>query len=136
MIPIGVACVVLVSLILLNRPVAERASEVTARQNLRHAMDAARQIEREHGTFLAATKLELKAIASDLLFIDPDEASNAPEVVSVYASDTAWAAANRADTGTCYYVRMGSDAPTTFGTGADCTGVAALGAAATAWPGL
>jgi hypothetical protein len=133
-IPIAAACVVLLVLILVNRPVAERASEVTARQNLRRALDAARQVQREEGTLAAATKLELRTIASDLLFIDPDEASNDPDVISVFASGAVWAAANRADTGTCYWVRLDHEGVTAFGSGADCTGEAARGASDPSWP--
>lgn len=133
-IPIGLACAILLALILLNRPVAERASEVTARQNLRRAVDAALQIRTTEGTLAAATKLELKTIESDLLFIDPDEASNDPGIISVFASGPVWAAANRADTGTCYWARIDHEGTMAFGTGADCTGDAARAASDPSWP--
>ncbi|MFB3738482.1 MAG: hypothetical protein ACE14W_05915 [Candidatus Velamenicoccus archaeovorus] len=54
--------------------------------------------------------------------------------MSVYASGSVWAAANRADTGTCYWVRLDHDGTATFGTGADCTGDAARAASDPAWP--
>ncbi|HEX9122841.1 MAG TPA: hypothetical protein VF984_05710 [Actinomycetota bacterium] len=133
-IPIGLACVLLLTLILLNRPIAERASEVTARQNLRRAVDAAVRIQTQEGTLAVATKQRLKTTESDLLFIDPDEASNDPGIISVFTSGSVWAAANRADTGTCYWVRLDHQGSTTFGTGADCTGDAARAASDPAWP--
>jgi carbon-monoxide dehydrogenase small subunit len=90
------ASAVLLGLILLNRPAAERASEFTARDNLREALAAAETVRDEEGTFGAASALRLRRADPDLLFIDPDESSNNAEVISVLATDSMWAAAARA----------------------------------------
>jgi len=119
------ASVVLLVLILLNRPAAERASEFTARDNLRTALAAAEIVRDQEGTFTAASALRLRQAEPDLLFIDPDEASNNAEVISVLATDSMWAAAARAETGACFWVRARPDRSTAFGTGTDCSGEAA-----------
>ncbi|HEY1126465.1 MAG TPA: hypothetical protein VGF83_01775, partial [Actinomycetota bacterium] len=67
------ASAVLLVLILLNRPAAERASEFTARDNLRTALVAAESVRNQEGTFGAAGALRLSQAEPDLLFIDPDE---------------------------------------------------------------
>ncbi|HEX9716592.1 MAG TPA: hypothetical protein VGA93_01485 [Actinomycetota bacterium] len=123
--PLAAASAVLVALIFLNRPSAERASEFTARDNLRTALVAAEAVREEEGTFAAATALQLRGVETDLLFIDPDQASNNSEVISVFASGSVWAAAARAETGACFWVRARPDRPTAFGTGTDCSGEAA-----------
>jgi len=123
--PLAAASALLVALILLNRPAAERASEFTARDNLRTALDAAEAVRQEEGTFGAATALRLRGVETDLLFIDPDQASNNSEVISVFASGSVWAAAARAETGACFWVRARPNRPTAYGTGADCSGEAA-----------
>ncbi|HEX9717935.1 MAG TPA: hypothetical protein VGA93_08335 [Actinomycetota bacterium] len=134
--PLAAASALLVALIFLNRPAAERASEFTARDNLRTALDAAEAVRQEEGTFAAATALRLGEVESDLLFIDPDQASNNSEVISVFASGSVWAAAARAGTGACFWVRARPDRPTAFGTGTDCSGEAAStrGAGPEGWP--
>ena len=134
--PLAAASALLVALIFLNRPAAERASEFTARDNLRAALDAAQAVRQEEGTFAAATALRLRGVETDLLFIDPDQASNNPEVISVFASGSVWAAAARAGTGACFWVRARPDRPTAFGTGTDCSGEAAStrGAGPEGWP--
>lgn len=123
--PLAAAGAVLVALIFLNRPSAERASEFTARDNLRAALDAAEAVRQEEGTFAAATALRLRGVETDLLFIDPDQASNNSEVISVFASGSVWAAAARAETGACFWVRALPDRPPAYGTGTDCSGEAA-----------
>jgi len=123
--PLAAVSTLLVALIFLNRPDAERASEFTARDNLRTALDAAEAVRQEEGTFAAATALRLREVESDLLFIDPDQASNNSEVISVFASGSVWAAAARAETGACFWVRARPDRSTAFGTGTDCSGEAA-----------
>ena len=129
------ASAVLLVLILLNRPGAERASEFTARDNLRTALAAAETVRDHEGTFAAASALRLRQAEPDLLFIDPDEASNNAEVISVLATDSMWAAAARAETGACFWLRVRPSRPTVYGRGGtDCSGEAASAAAPAAWP--
>jgi hypothetical protein len=132
--PIAILGTVLLVLILANRPVAERASEFTARHNLRVSLDAARTIERRAGTFAAADTVAMRPAVSDLAFTDPDLASNNPDVISVFASDGVWAAAARAETGACFWIRIDASGAVATGRASDCTGQAASSAAPAAWP--
>ncbi|HVH52753.1 MAG TPA: hypothetical protein VNA32_01320 [Actinomycetota bacterium] len=125
---------VLLALILLNRPAAERASEFTARDNLRTALAAAESVREQEGTFGAASALRLRRAEPDLLFIDSDESSNNAEVISVLATDSMWAAAARAETGACFWLRVLPGGPTVYGRGTNCSGQAAGAAAPAAWP--
>jgi hypothetical protein len=124
------ASVVLLVLILLNRPAAQRASEFTARDNLR----TAETLRDREGTFGAAGALRLRQAEPDLLFIDPDESSNNAEVISVLATDAMWAAAARAETGACFWLRVRPGRPTVYGRGTDCSGNAAGIGTPAAWP--
>ncbi len=130
----GAASVVLLILILVNRPAAERATEFTARDNLRRALSLAEAVRAQEGSFSQATALALRRADPELLFIDPDEASNNSEVISVLATDSLWAGAVRAETGACFWLRVRPGEQAVFGTGSDCTGLAARAAAPSAWP--
>jgi hypothetical protein len=132
--PITLVGAGLLALILTNRPAAERASEFTARHNLRISLDAARAIADREGTFAAAGTVAMRAEASDLAFTDPDLASNNPEVISVYATDALWAAAARAETGACFWIRTDPLGHVETGRGVDCTGDAASAGRPAAWP--
>jgi hypothetical protein len=124
----------LLLLILTNRPAAERASEFTARHNLRISLGAARELAGRDGTLAAATTVAMRAEASDLAFTDPDLASNNPEVISVYATDALWAAAARAETGACFWIRTDPTGRVETGRGSNCTGDAAATGRPVAWP--
>lgn len=132
--PIAIVSALLLVLIFVNRPVAERASEFTARHNLRTALAAARAIEAREGTFAAAGTISMRRAASDLAFTDPDLASNNPDVISVFASDGVWAGAARAETGACFWIRTDLSGDVVTGRAADCTGEAASSDAPVAWP--
>ena len=132
--PIVVVGAALLVLILSNRPAAERASEFTARHNLRISLDAARSIRQREGTLAAAGTVAMREAASDLAFTDPDLASNNPEVISVHATDAVWAAAARAETGACFWIRTDRTGAVATGRGSDCTGDAAATEAPAAWP--
>ncbi len=134
MVPIALAASLLLVLIFANRPVAERASEFTARHNLRTALEAARGIERRTGTLATADTLAMRDAASDLAFTDPDLASNNPEVISVFASDGVWTAAARAETGACFWIRTDATGAVATGRGSDCTGDAARSETPRPWP--
>jgi hypothetical protein len=132
--PMAVVSGLLLVLILLNRPVAERASEFTARHNLRTSLSAARAIERKTGTLAAADAINMRIEASDLAFTDPDLSSNNPDVISVFATDGVWAAAARAETGACFWIRTDPSGDVQTGRGSDCTGQAASAEAPAPWP--
>jgi len=132
MLPIAAAGVLLIILIVLFRPRA--GGEAVVQSNLRTAVDAALSIGREEGSLAGAGALRMRQAVPNLLFIDPDESSNDPAVVSVFSSSSAWAGAARASSGACYWIRTTLGGSTTYGTGADCTGKAALAASRSSWP--
>jgi hypothetical protein len=132
--PMAVVSALLLVLILANRPAAERASEFTARHNLRTSLSSARAIERRTGTFAAADAIAMRVQASDLAFTDPDLSSNNPDVISVFATDRVWAAAARAETGACFWIRTDPSGDVQTGRGSDCTAEAASSEAPAAWP--
>jgi hypothetical protein len=134
MAPIAVVGAALLLLIFTNRPAAERASEFTARHNLRISLDAARALARREGSLAAATTVAMRAEVSDLAFTDPDLASNNPEVISVYATDALWAAAARAETGACFWIRTDPTGQVQTGRSPDCSGDAAAAGRPGAWP--
>jgi len=84
--------------------------------------------------YAVAKALRLGQVELDVLFIYPDESSNNAEVISVLATDSLWAAAARAETGACFWLRVRPGRPTVYGRGTDCSGQAAGAAAPAAWP--
>lgn len=136
MAPTAALGALLLVLILASRPAAERASEFIARDNLRTALRAASEVADREGSFAEAVPLALgsEAVADDLLFIDPDLASNDPDVVSVFATDELWAGAARADTGACFWIRVTQTGAQAVGTGSECSGEAAAVMRPSTWP--
>jgi hypothetical protein len=131
----ALAGAVLVVLIVVSRPQARRGAVAYAQSNLRRVAQVAAAISERDGSLAAATPARLHAILTDLLFIDPDQSSNDPEVVSVYASANRWVGAIRAETGGCFWLRLEDHHPEpVVGTGTDCSGDAASGSSAGGWP--
>lgn len=129
----GVALVVLV---IVFRPVARSGAVAFAQSNLRAAARAASTVAQREGSLAAATPLRLRAVpgVDDLLFIDPDQSSNDPEIVSVDATAATWTGAARSETGACFWVRVEAGGRTVFGTGTDCSAEEASRAVAGSWP--
>jgi len=73
----------------------------------------------------------LAAHDQSLLYVDGP--STAPSIVSVYNGAAGWAAAVRGAGDTCYWVAVTPEGLTRYGTGSDCTGMAALAADRPAW---
>ena len=101
-----------------------------AQQAATTALDAARQIA-AGGSIADAAPNALTAVAPTVLFIEGP--STGPSVVSVYAGAAGWAAAVHGSKATCYWVAVGADGRTRYGTGSACTGMAALAADRPAW---
>ena len=78
-----------------------------------------------------ATAAALSALEPDLVFVDGP--STAPSVVSVYVGTAGWAAAVHGGANTCYWVARTAGGRDRFGTGAVCTGLAALAADQPSW---
>jgi hypothetical protein len=133
---LGAGGIALVVLMLAFRPVARSGAVAYTQSNLRAAADAAARVGREEGSLSAATPLRLRAEPSvdDLLFIDPDQSSNDPEIVSVAARADLWVGASRADSGECFWLRVDPSGALEYGTGTDCSAEEAGHAAPGSWP--
>jgi hypothetical protein len=132
--PLVLGGLALVALIIAFRPTVRRNADALVQSNLRAAMAAARDIRDAEGSFIAARPLRLREALPNLLFIDPDESSNEPGIVSVYAAIDMWAGAARADTGQCFWIKVGATGEPELGTGTDCSGDAVSTAAGNGWP--
>jgi hypothetical protein len=134
LLPMAIGGLLLVALIIAFRPTVRRNADALVQSNLRASMTAARRIRDAEGSFTAAQPLRLGEELPDLLFIDPDESSNEPGIVSVYAAPDVWAGAARADTGECFWIRIREAGDPELGTGTDCSGDAVSSAPGNGWP--
>jgi hypothetical protein len=105
-------------------------ADADAQESLRLALAAARIASPPGEGFLSAGPAELAALRPGYMFVDGP--STIARVVSVASTADAWAAAVRAPSGTCYWIRVGVGEPPTTGTVETCTGAAALRASAPA----
>jgi hypothetical protein len=103
-------------------------TDADARASLRLATAAVRIAVSPGESFLEAGPGPLTALQPGYTFVDGP--STIPRVVSVAATERTWAAAVRAPSGTCYWIRIGADGPPVAGTTGTCTGAAALREAA------
>ncbi|HEY7659323.1 MAG TPA: hypothetical protein VIC58_01855 [Actinomycetota bacterium] len=136
MLALAAGGVALVALVIAFRPVARTGAVAFAQSNLRTAADAAERAADSEGSLSVATRQRLSddPALDDLLLIDPDQASNDSEIVSVLATNEAWTAAARADTGECFWIRLDASGNRSFGTGTDCSADEAGLAAPGGWP--
>ena len=134
LLPMALGGLLLIALIIAFRPTVRRNADALVQSNLRAAMTAARDIRDAQGSFAAARPLRLREQLPNLLFIDPDESSNEPGIVSVYAATDTWAGAARADTGECFWIRIREAGDPEVGTGTDCSGDAVSTASGNGWP--
>lgn len=111
--------------------VAPSAAALQAQHEAFAALRAAKALHHRTGTFTAAGPAALTAAEAGLVFVDGPSVE--PEVVSVSASERAWAAAVMSSEGICYYVRVAPTDVVRFGTGGACTGADAMRANARAW---
>ena len=125
----------------------ERAQNRAAQSSLRNALVAAKTMYTDNDDYATATE----AVATGLPTVEPSltygaagVASTGPTNVSVRVADVVagdsqiWAAASLSDSTKCYWIKdvaVGTPgAGTFFGSGAPCTGTAALGAAGNKFP--
>jgi hypothetical protein len=104
------------------------ATGTEAQESLRLALAAARIVIPPGGSYLDAGPAELAALRPGYTFVDGP--STIARVVSVAATERVWAAAVRAPSGSCYWLRVSVGQPPVTGTTQTCTGAAALRAAA------
>ena len=106
-----------------NRPIANTIGH--AQHTLRVAQAGAEQRFAETGTFTEADAAGLTASGigdtDGLTFVPADEASSGLDSVSIFASDTEWAAAVEATPGACFYLRLRAGEDELYGVGTVCT---------------
>jgi hypothetical protein len=111
-----------------------QAQDAQAQAALQAASQAAMAINAESADpstgYTAVTPEALGAFDPSANFSTAE--STGPEMVSVASTTTGWAAAAVSDSGTCYWVHIEGDV-TTFGSGAPCTGEAAMAAVEPSW---
>ncbi|MGH2680494.1 MAG: type IV pilin protein [Actinomycetota bacterium] len=114
----------------------ERAQNRAAQSSLRNALVAAKTAYTDDSDYTGAdTSAELEAIEPSLNYVAGTAASTTHTEVSVTVSGTnneVWSAASLSESGDCFYIEDSAAGPgTTYGSGATCTGDAALAAALT-----
>ena len=118
-----------------NRPLANTIGH--AEQSLRTAQAGAEQRLTETGRFTEADAegLGRRGVgeADGLTFVPADEPSQGLDSVSVYATDTEWAAAVEATPGACFYLRLRPGEDDLYGVGTVCTGAEAHTATDPRW---
>ena len=123
----------------------QRAQHRAAQSSLRNGLAAAKTIYTDNDSYTgtgaggALTGADLQGVEPSLTF--QAGASTGPNVISFNVSNNnqTWAAAALADDGTCYWIKTvevggAGVAGTFFGSGATCTGAAAVAAASPKFP--
>jgi type IV pilus assembly protein PilA len=120
-----------------------RAQDRAAQSSLRNALTAAKTAYTDTSDYsTAATSAQLTAIEPSLTYGAAGVASTGPNNISVAVSNVSgadqqvWAGAVLSKSGTCYWIHdqaTGAGAGTFYGSGATCTGTAALAAANPNW---
>jgi len=138
----GVGVAVVIAIVLL-RPSVRRNAAFLVERNLRTVAAAVQDVRHAEGSLAAATPERLTEEGlPGFEFNDAEEASDEPGVISVAISGETWTGAARADSGACYWIRLGTtaDVPVEPATGTipgnDCTGATASRAQPTGWPDL
>jgi type IV pilus assembly protein PilA len=118
----------------------ERAQDRAAQSSLRNALVAAKTAYTDNGDYSGATTSGLTAIEPSLQYVAAGTASTGPTQISVSITasgsvpDAVWSGASLSESGTCFWIKDNATGPgTRYGSGATCTGTAAVAAAATKW---
>jgi type IV pilus assembly protein PilA len=125
-----------------------RAQDKQAQSDLRNSLVAAKTMYTDNSTYSAAndTATGLYTVEPSLCYVAAGTASvssgatctvaTGPQgggSLSVSAGAAEWAAARMSASGKCFWIHDTAAAGTTYGTGATCTGTAALGATGASW---
>lgn len=108
----------------------DKAYDAAAKASVGRAIVVAQTLHAERGTF-TTDLATLTAFDPSIHFTSG--ASTGPDSVSYAASDSAFGAAVRSKSDTCWWVRIDASALTTYGSGSTCTGQAAMAADAPTW---
>jgi type IV pilus assembly protein PilA len=113
-----------------------RAQNRAAQSSLRNALVTAKTIFSDDNDYTDATVSALQADEPSLTFLAAGTASAGPTEVSVATpvGGIEFGGASLADSGTCFWIHDEANGPgTTYGSGATCTGTAALASAGNSW---
>jgi hypothetical protein len=127
----ALAGMILVGEIVANRPLKEQVGHAEA--SLRAAEAAAQRVRATEGSFARADPAAMAAAQPSLTYRSADEASAGLNDISVAAGGDQWAAAVQARPGACFYLRITASGEAYYGTGTECTGLAALQADRPTW---
>ena len=127
----ALAGMILVGEIVANRPLKEQVGHAEA--SLRAAEAASERIRATEGSFARADPAAMAATEPALTYRPADEGSAGLNDVSVASGGDQWAAAVQARPGACFYLRITASGDVFYGTGTECTGLAALLADRPSW---
>jgi hypothetical protein len=108
----------------------DKAHDAAAQASVGRAVVVAQTLHAERGTF-TTDLATLSAFDPSIHFTSG--ASEGPDSVSYAATDSAFGAAVRSESDTCWWVKIDASGVTTYGSGTPCTGQAAMAAAAPTW---
>jgi hypothetical protein len=108
----------------------DRAYDAAAQGTVGRAVVVAQTLYAEQGTFTTDLPT-LSAFDPGLRFTSGP--STGPETVSYAVGGTEFAAAVRSGSGACWWVKIDASSRTSYGSGATCTGRAALAASSPSW---
>lgn len=108
----------------------DRAYDAAAQGTVGRAVVVAQTLYAEQGTFTTDLPT-LSALDPGLGFTSGP--STGPETVSYAVNGTEFAAAVRSESGACWWVKIDASSRTSYGSGATCTGTAALAASSPSW---
>ena len=129
---LALVCILMVVAIFVNRPLKDTIAHTES--DLNAALARARRIQSSSGTFAGAEAASLASRDDSRRYVGPDEASDGPGTVSVYASSDVWAAAVQARPGACFYIKQAIGQDTAYAVvNGECTGRGALAAVDTRW---
>ena len=109
----------------------DHSQDSVAQLNLTNALAAAKVYFDDGSTYAGLSAVELAAI--EPAFTYTDGPSPAVGMVSVAVQGDAVGLAALSSSGTCFYIRDSAAPGTAFGSGATCTGQAAMSAADPSW---
>lgn len=108
----------------------DRAYDAAAQGTMGRAIVVAVSLHAESGSF-TTDLATLSAYDPGLHFTSGP--ANAPMTISYAVDATAFGAAVRSESGTCWWARIDTSGVTTYGSGTPCTGSAAMAASAASW---
>jgi type IV pilus assembly protein PilA len=109
----------------------DHSQDVVAQTSLRNAMAAAKSLYLDKLTYEGSGPADLAGVEPSFTYTDgpsPD-----PQTISVAMQGSVAGLAAMSPSGTCFYLKDDEAAGTTYGSGIECTGTAALSAAAPSW---